>query len=77
LPQSLALSNFKKARIGENRRRTDLGPDGIKLDKVMTEIEREYILKAMEMANGSKQGAAELLGITVDSLKYRLTKLSL
>ena len=77
LPQSLTLSNFKKARIGENRRRTDLGPDGIKLDQVMAEIEREYILKAMEMANGSKQGTAELLGITVDSLKYRLTKLSL
>ncbi len=77
LPQSLTLSNFKKARIGKNRRRTDLGPDGIKLDAVMTEIERDYILKAMEMANGSKQRAAEFLGITVDSLKYRLTKLDL
>ena len=77
LPQSLTLSNFKKARIGESRRRTDLGPDGIELDEVMAEIEREYILKAMGMANGSKQRAAELLGITVDSLKYRLTKLSL
>ena len=77
LPQSLTLSNFKKARIGESRRRTDLGPDGIELDEVMAEIEREYILKAMGMANGSKQRAAELLGITVDSLKYRLTKLTL
>jgi len=77
LPQSLTLSNFKKARIGESRRRTDLGPDGIELDEVMAEIEREYILKAMEMANGSKQRAAEFLGITVDSLKYRLTKLTL
>jgi transcriptional regulator with GAF, ATPase, and Fis domain len=42
----------------------------------MADIERDYILKAMEMAQGSKQGAAELLGVTVDSLKYRLTKLN-
>ena len=77
LPQSLTLSNFKKVRIKEDRRRTDIGPDGIELDTVMADIERDYILKAMEMAHGSKQGAAELLGITVDSLKYRLTKLNL
>jgi two-component system response regulator PilR (NtrC family) len=75
LPQSLTLSNFKKARIKENRRSSDLGPEGIKLDTVMAEIERDHILKAMEMADGSKQRAAELLGITSDSLKYRLTKL--
>ena len=76
LPQSLTLSNFKKVGIKEDKRRTDMGPDGIELDKVMAEIEREYILKAMEKAQGSKQGAAELLGVTVDSLKYRLTKLN-
>jgi len=77
LPQSLALSHFKQVRIEEGRRHTDMGPDGIELDKVMAEIEREYILKAMEKAQGSKQKAANLLGITVDSLKYRLTKLNL
>jgi len=76
LPQSLTLSTFNKVRMQEDRRRNDLGPDGIDLDTVMADIERNYILKAMEMAHGSKQGAAELLGITVDSLKYRLTKVS-
>jgi two-component system response regulator PilR (NtrC family) len=77
LPQSLALSHFKQVRIEEGRRHTDMGPDGIELDKVMAEIERDYILKAMEKAQGSKQKSANLLGITVDSLKYRLTKLNL
>ena len=77
LPQSLTLSNFKKVRIDENRRRTDFGYDGIKLDAVMAEIEREYILKAMEVAHGSKQRAAELLGINMRSLRYRLDKLGL
>ena len=77
LPQSLTLSNFKKVRRDESRRRTDFGSDGIKLDAVMAEIEREYILKAMEVAHGSKQRAAELLGINMRSLRYRLDKLGL
>ena len=77
LPQSLTLSNFKKVRISEDRRRTDLSADGIELDNVMADIERDYILKALEMANGVKKKAAHLLGISFDSLKYRLTKLNL
>ncbi len=77
LPQSLTLSNLKKVRISEDRRRTDLGPDGIKLDKVMAEIEREYIIKAMEMTYGSKKRAAELLGINYEALRHRLAKLNI
>ena len=77
LPQSLNLSDFKKARVKKDRRRTDLGSDGIELDEAIAEVEKDYILKALDMASGSKQRAAELLGITIDSLKYRLTKLDL
>jgi two-component system response regulator PilR (NtrC family) len=61
----------------ENRRRTDLGEDGIKLDKVMTDLEKDYILRALDMAQGSKQRAARLLGITLRSLRYRMSKLGL
>ncbi len=76
LPESLTLSNFRSTEsFGESRRRLDLGPEGIELDKVIAEIEKEYVLKAIEMSNGSKQRAAELLGLTLDSLKYRLKKL--
>ena len=77
LPESLTLSHFRARPTRENRRRLDLKPDGIQLDKVMAEIERDYILKAMEMAGGSKQRAAELLGISMRSLRYRLDKLGL
>ena len=77
LPQSLSLSNFKKARTRENRRRTDLGEDGVKLDKVMAELEKDYILRALDMAHGSKQRTARLLGITMRSLRYRMSKLGL
>ncbi|UCF73897.1 MAG: sigma-54-dependent Fis family transcriptional regulator [Deltaproteobacteria bacterium] len=77
LPQSLTLSNFKKVRIREDRRRTDLTHEGINLPKAMADIEREYILKAMEMTYGSQKKAAELLGITYESLRHRLSKLKI
>jgi two-component system response regulator PilR (NtrC family) len=54
-----------------------MGPDGIELDKVMAEIERDYIIKAIEMSHGSKRNTAELLGINMRSLRYRLDKLGL
>lgn len=76
LPESLTLSHFKKDQMPdqENRREMDLTPDGIDLNKVMAGIEKDYIIKAMEMCNGSKQKAAELLGVSLRSLRYRLEK---
>ena len=75
LPESLTLASFKKDPIPVNRRRSDLTFDGIELDKVMAAIETDYIIKAMEMAQGSKQKASQFLGISMRSLRYRLEKL--
>jgi two-component system response regulator PilR (NtrC family) len=61
----------------EDRRRTDLSDDGIKLDKVMAELEKDYILRALDMAHGSKKRTARILGITMRSLRYRMNKLGL
>ena len=77
LPQSLTLSNFKKNKAMEDRRRTDIGPQGIELDEIMAEIEKDYILKAIEIAHGSKQKAAELLRLSGRSMRYRMEKLGL
>ena len=77
LPESLTLSNFQRERKKEDRRHTDLTTEGIDLDKVMSEIEKDYIIKAMDVAQGSKERAAKLLGISMRSLRYRLDKLSL
>ena len=77
LPDSLALSNFRGTTRGKNRRRFDLKPEGVQLDKVLAEIEKDYLLNAMQMAHGSRQRAAELLGISMRSLRYRLGKLGL
>jgi two-component system response regulator PilR (NtrC family) len=74
LPESLALSTFKRGVEEKRRRRNDLGPEGIQLDEVMAKIERGYLIQALEIAYGSKQRAAELLGVTLRSLRYRLEK---
>jgi two-component system response regulator PilR (NtrC family) len=77
LPDSLTLSDSRGKRISDDRRRLDLRPEGIELDKVMAEIERDYLMKAIQMTQGSKQRAAKLLGISMRSLRYRLDKLGL
>jgi two-component system, NtrC family, response regulator PilR len=76
LPESLTLSNFKQKNDRGRRRSTDLTPDGVELEKVLEDVEKEFILQALELAHGTRQKAAGLLGITPDSLKYRMGKLN-
>jgi len=76
LPGSLTLSNLRTGGdVSEISQKRSLDPKGIQLDKVMAEIEKGYVTQAMEMAHGSKQQAADLLGINLRSLRYRLEKL--
>ena len=77
LPESLALSNFRRSIAKENRREYDLGPEGIDLDEVMAGIERDYILKALEISYGSRQRSARILGLSMRSFRYRLEKLGI
>ncbi|MBN1104983.1 MAG: sigma-54-dependent Fis family transcriptional regulator [Deltaproteobacteria bacterium] len=77
LPESLALSSFRAEDLKQNRRQTDLPFEGTNLDEVMAGIEREYIMGALEMGRGSKQKAADVLGINLRSLRYRMEKLGL
>jgi two-component system, NtrC family, response regulator PilR len=51
-----------------------LPQDGTRLDDVLGEVERRLILAAMERTGGVRKRAAELLGITFRSLRYRLKK---
>jgi two-component system response regulator PilR (NtrC family) len=80
LPDSLALSVHKRRWIeGFKDRRFDLDEvaRGVSLETILEEIERGYLKKALDCTNGSKNKAAELLGITFRSLRYRLDKLSI
>jgi two-component system response regulator PilR (NtrC family) len=51
-----------------------LPPEGCELDAVLGEIERRFILEALERTGGVRKTAAKLLGITFRSLRYRLEK---
>jgi two-component system response regulator PilR (NtrC family) len=80
LPDSLALSLHKRRWIeGFKDRRFDLDEvaRGVNLDSIMAEIERAYLKKALDCSDGNKNKAAELLGISFRSLRYRLEKLGI
>lgn len=80
LPDSLALSFHKRRWIeGVKNRRYDLDEvvNGVSLDTILSEIETAYIEKAMEIAGGKKQKAAELLGINYTTFRYRLEKINI
>jgi len=80
LPDSLALSLHKRRWIeGFKDRRFDLDEvaRGVALDSIMEEIERAYLNKALDCSKGNKNKAAELLGISFRSLRYRLDKLGI
>ena len=51
--------------------------EGLDLDKVMGQIEKELLIKAIHAANGVKKKAAKLLSITFRSMRYRVEKYSL
>jgi two-component system response regulator PilR (NtrC family) len=51
-----------------------LPPEGMRLDDVMGEVERRLMLDALERTGGVRKRAADLLGITFRSLRYRLKK---
>jgi two-component system response regulator PilR (NtrC family) len=78
LPDSLAMSIHKQRWIeGVKNRRFDLDEvtHGVALDNILAEIERAYLKKSLECTDGNKHKAAELLGISFRSFRYRLDKL--
>ncbi len=78
LPDSLALS-FHKQRwvegIADQRLDLEEVQNGVSLDAILQEIERAYLKKALEYSGGSKQKAADLLGVNYTTFLYRLDKL--
>jgi len=77
LPESLALSTYKRSEKGAKESGPfdfDVPPTGLDLDGVIADVERGYLVKALEMAGGVKQKAAELLGISLEAFRYRFDK---
>jgi two-component system response regulator PilR (NtrC family) len=51
--------------------------EGLDLEKVVGQIEKEILIKAIHRCNGIKKRAAKLLGITFRSMRYRVEKYGL
>ncbi|RPH49382.1 MAG: sigma-54-dependent Fis family transcriptional regulator [Desulfobacteraceae bacterium] len=81
LPDSLAISLHKRRRFveGVKDRRFDLNDvqKGVSLDTILEDLERAYIMKALEFSGGNKNKAAELLGIRYHTMWHRLNKLGI
>ncbi len=55
----------------------ELPESGCDLDGVLADTERHYIRQALDRTGGVRKKAAELLGITFRSMRYRLNKLGM
>lgn len=53
---------------------TELPKNGLDLDAHMSDIERELVMQAMDRTGGKRTDAARLLGISLRSIRYRLSK---
>jgi two-component system response regulator PilR (NtrC family) len=52
----------------------NLPPGGINLEKMVEDLEKEYLIKALEKTNGVKTEAAKLLSLSFRSFRHRLKK---
>ncbi len=74
-PEVLPEEVFKKAVVEADDPVLPLPPGG--LDSLLESQERRLIIKALKEAKGVKKRAAELLGISFRSFRYRLKKLDI
>ncbi len=78
LPESLPpMVNTSSGRKMASSNEIEIGDDGVDLDKVMGQIEKELLIKAIHAANGVKKRAAKLLHISFRSMRYRIEKYNL
>lgn len=78
LPESLPpLVNTSSGRKLASSNEIEVTDDGVDLDKIIGQIEKELIIKAIHQANGIKKRAAKLLNITFRSMRYRIEKYNL
>ena len=62
---------------GDKRDLPEFSDNGVDLDAVIEEIEKKYMLKALERTNGVKTEAAKLLNLTFRSFRHRMQKYGL
>jgi two-component system response regulator PilR (NtrC family) len=51
--------------------------EGMALELLLEDLEKRYLLKALDRTGGAKKKAADLLGMSFRSFRYRLAKFGL
>lgn len=78
LPESLPpMVNTSSGRKMASSNEIEIGDEGLDLDKVVGQIEKELLIKAIHASNGVKKKAAKLLKISFRSMRYRVEKYNL
>ena len=55
----------------------EIPEEGMALEPMLDDLEKRYLLKSLEKTGGAKKKAAELLGMSFRSFRYRLAKFGL
>ncbi len=74
LPPFVSTPNGRKMASSHE---IEITEEGVDIDKIMGQIEKELLIKAIHTANGVKKRAAKLLNISFRSMRYRVEKFSL
>ncbi|KMP12299.1 hypothetical protein UR09_01455 [Candidatus Nitromaritima sp. SCGC AAA799-A02] len=64
----------ESAKFGKGRR-DDLIPNGVTLEEHVRQIESKMILKALKKCNSNKTKAADMLGLSRSTFRYKLSKI--
>ncbi len=68
------LPNEIAGYADETKEIPELTEEGIDIDKIIGDIEKRYLLKALEKSGGIKKEAAKLLNLSFRSFRHRLSK---
>lgn len=66
LPEEICLASLAESAT--------MPSGGVNLEKLINDIEKDYLLKALEKTNGVKTDAAKLLNLSFRSFRHRLKK---
>jgi two-component system response regulator PilR (NtrC family) len=65
---------LQNSGLSANGSLSEIPETGLDLDAYLGGIEKDILLKALDKTGGVRKKAAELLGITFRSIRYRLAK---
>jgi two-component system, NtrC family, response regulator PilR len=75
----LGISDLPEVRVAKASAEVpaEFPKDGVDLERLVSDYERGWVMRALEQTGGVRKRAAALLGISFRSLRYRLDKLGI